>query len=673
MTRVHFDYETYSECDIRKAGAYAYALHPSTRILCMGYAYDDKPPQLWVEGLPLPDFVLHPDYFEVHAWNSFFEWVIWTHCWKDRPTPPLDQWHDTAALASAMALPRALGNCGKAMGMEDSVSKDARGYELIKLLSIPNKMNGDPKLTKEMHDYCLQDVVAERALAKKLHELNETERKVWILDQKINIKGIAVDTKSVGHALDVYEKAFANIKDRLTTLTGLGNPNSQRQFYEWMIDQGHIISDINKSTLSNILDGPDTLGTHKAIKLRMQLAKTAPKKYKAIRTRLGVGSRLHGNVMYHGASTGRWVSTGVNLQNLARPTADPEICIPLLARRDLDVFFMHDLEPMDAISSSVRGMLIPSEGKKFITGDYSSIESRVLAWLAGQEDKLEIYRGHGKMYEYVASKIFKKDINDVTKDERFVGKIGELACGYGGGAGALQGMAQVYKVPMSKADSEKIKQQWRKANPAICEFWYEVEQKAREAVQKGELTQARGIKFATRNNFLVCQLPSGRRLYYHRPQIVDKQVLMYKTPETETMPELTYLYNTKDYASVAQFNEQANRAGVESYEFTAMNIEFWGVNSTTRKWSLQSTYGGKLVENITQAVARDVMAESMLSLDESGYEIVLTVHDEIISEVDINDKTKTVQGFTSIMEETPGWASGLPIGVESYESMRYRK
>ena len=355
--------------------------------------------------------------------------------------------------------------------------------------------------------------------------------------------------------------------------------------------------------------------------------------------------------MYHGASTGRWVSTGVNLQNLARPTADPEICIPLLERRDLDVFFMHDLEPMDAISSSVRGMLIPSEGKKFITGDYSSIESRVLAWLAGQEDKLEIYRGHGKMYEYVASKIFKKDINDVTKDERFVGKIGELACGYGGGAGALQGMAQVYKVPMSKADSEKIKQQWRKANPAICGFWYEVEQKAREAVQKGELTQARGIKFATRHNFLICQLPSGRRLYYHRPQIVDKQVLIYKTPETETMPELTYLYNTKDYDSVAQFNEQANRAGVESYEFTAMNIEFWGVNSTTRKWCLQSTYGGKLVENITQAVARDVMAESMLSLDESGYEIVLTVHDEIISEVDINDKTKTERRSAGVTEE----------------------
>jgi DNA polymerase len=672
MTKVHFDYETYSECDIRKAGAYAYAIHPSTRILCMGYAYEDGPPQLWVPGDIYPEFVTHPERYELHAWNSFFEWVIWTNCFTMIDPGPLANWHDTAALASVMALPRALGACGKALGMPSNVSKDKRGYELIRLLSIPNKMNGDPKLTKEMHEYCLQDVVAERAIAKKLYSLNSIERRVWVLDQKINIKGIAVDIENVNHAIDLYDKAFTDLKDRLIELTGLANPNSQKQFFDWMIDKGHMIKDITKGTLSAILEDHDDLGTHEAIRLRMKMAKTAPKKYKSILTRLGGGTRLHGNMMYHGATTGRWASTGVNLQNIARPTLDADLCIKLLNTRDPDIFKMNDLEPMDALSSSIRGMLIPSDGKKFIIGDYSSIESRVLAWLAGQKDKLEVFRGHGKMYEYLASKIFKKDIDDVTKDERFVGKIGELACGYGGGAGALQGMAEVYKVPMAKKDAQRIKQQWRKANPAITAYWYKIEEHARKAVQNEGVQEVRGIKFALNNNFLVCQLPSGRRLYYHRPQIVNKKVVMYKTPETEDSPEMTYLYSPHEYTSLGDFYEEAEKAGVEPYEFIAMNIEFWGVNSQTKKWNLTSTYGGKLVENITQAVARDIMAEAMLALDDAGYEIVLTVHDEIISEVD-TDGERDVQAFTHIMEETPGWAKGLPVGVEAYESRRYRK
>ncbi len=598
MIRVHFDFETFSECDIRKAGAWAYAIHPSTRILCMGYAYEDEAPQLWTPDQEIPDFMRDDcigDY-DLHAWNSFFEWVIWEHAMKTHHcyTPPLEYWHDTAALASVMALPRALGNCGKALGMPSNVSKDKRGYELIKLLSIPNKMNGDPKLTKEMHDYCLQDVVAERALAKKLWDLNSTERKVWVLDQKINIKGIAVDIPRVDDAIDVYEKAFVDIKDRLIDITGLANPNSQKQFFDWMLDKGHKIPDITKGTLSALLEEPDAFGTHEAVNLRMKLAKTAPKKYASIRTRLGGGIRLHGNMMYHGASTGRWVSPGINLQNIARPTVDPDVCIPLLKHRDICVFKMHDLEPMDALSSSIRGMLIPSDGKKFITGDYSSIESRVLAWLAGQEDKLEVFRGHGKMYEYLASKIFRKDIDDVTKDERFVGKIGELACGYGGGAGALQGMAQVYRVPMSKNDAQRIKQQWRKANPQITQYWKDVEAGAVEAIHKGEVQDVRGIKFAVKNNFLVCQLPSGRRIFYHRPQLVKKKVIMYKTPETGDSPEMSYIYSPRDYDSLGAFEKEAKDANQETFEFLGVNIEFWGVNSQTKKWCLQSTYGGKL-------------------------------------------------------------------------------
>jgi len=340
-----------------------------------------------------------------------------------------------------------------------------------------------------------------------------------------------------------------------------------------MIDKGHMIKDITKGTLSAILEDHDDLGTHEAIRLRMKMAKTAPKKYKSIQTRLGGGTRLHGNMMYHGATTGRWASTGVNLQNIARPTLDADLCIKLLHTRDLDIFKMNDLEPMDALSSSIRGMLIPSEGK------YSSIESRVLAWLAGQKDKLEVFRGHGKMYEYLASKIFKKDIDDVTKDERFVGKIGELACGYGGGAGALQGMAEVYKVPMSKRDAQRIKYQWRRANPKIPEYWKDIEDCAIKAISKGEVQETRGIKFAVNNNFLVCQLPSGRRLYYHRPNLALKKVIMYKTREegksvSKPETEMNHIYSPHEYSSLAHFEEECFQAtGELPFEFMATNME----------------------------------------------------------------------------------------------------
>jgi len=673
MTKVHFDFETYSECNIFDAGAWAYAEHPSTRVLCMAYTYGEDDPKLWLPGDKLPCFMKDgaTDY-ELHAWNCFFEWVIWTHVMKI-PTPPLSKWHDTAALASAMALPRALGNCGEALGMGEGVSKNKRGKELIKLLSIPNKKNGDPALLREMYEYCKQDVVAERAISKVLLPLNETERRVFILDQIVNIRGIGADVKTVSKGINLYEQAQRETRDKLKQITGLDNPGSQKQFLDWMVDKGLIIDNCQKATLQAVLGVNDAKGVHEAIRLRLKLAKTAPKKFQSIQTRVGGGSRLHGNVMYHGASTGRWSSTGVNLQNIARPTLDADLCIDMIQQETLALFDYADTCPIEALSSSVRGMLVPSEGKKFIVGDYASIESRALAWLAGQEDKLEVFRGHGKMYEHAASKIFHIPIDEVTKDQRFLGKISELACGYGGGAGAFNIMATAYGTEISHGDAEKIKQEWRLANAKIVAFWYEIEQASKDAILEGGEFKAQGISFTVKNNFLWCKLPSGRLLAYHRPKVTFKKVWCYKTLETDTSPQMMFLYNPLDYKCEADFLRDAEQAGVKPYHFTAVNIDFWGVNSKNRKWSNLQTYGGKLVENITQAVARDLMAESMLLLEEAGFKIVLTVHDEIITEVDIDDKNRTAERFTTIMERPPKWASGLPIKVEAYEATRYRK
>ena len=430
-----------------------------------------------------------------------------------------------------------------------------------------------------------------------------------------------------------------------------------------------MVDNIQKATLKEILGEPDRYGVHEAIKLKLSLAKTAPKKYISIKDRITKGNSLHGNIMYHGASTGRWASTGVNLQNIARPTIDPELCIDLIEKNDVSAFEKADVDVMEALSSAIRGMLIPRENKKFIVGDYASIEARALAWLAGQEDKLDIFRTHGKIYEHSASKIFRKPIDDITKEERFLGKIAELACGYGGGAGAFNLMAKNYGVDISRTQAEKMKQEWRNTNKKITLFWQGIEQSAKQAIEMNEVTSFRNIKFRLKNRFLWCLLPSGRRLAYYSPFLEPKTVLGYKIQPNLHDPEQTVIFNNIEYKSKQEFLEEARQLGAEPFMFQTSNICFFGNDSKTRKWCKQSTYGGKLVENITQAVARDIMAESMLELEKEGYNIVLTVHDEIISEV----QDGSIKRFKTIMENAPKWAKNLPITVEAYEAQRYRK
>ena len=300
----------------------------------------------------------------------------------------------------------------------------------------------------------------------------------------------------------------------------------------------------------------------------------------------------------------------MNLQNIARPTLDPDTCIELIKTRDINRFSEENINPIEALSSSIRGMLIPTKDKKFVVGDYASIEARVLAWLAEQKDKTEIFKGDGKIYEHTASKMFRKPVESITKDERFLGKIAELACGYGGGAKAFHLMAENYGVNISKEKANSLKNDWRRANPKIVKFWSDIETCAKDAIRYGVLRKLRNIEFITKNRFLWCKLPSGRTLAYYNPVCKAKKVLCYSIEGVnETTTEV---YNEAIHGEKTKFIAEARRLGVEAYEFDSTVISFFGTDSRTRKWCSQYTYGAKLVENIAQAVTRDIMAHSML-------------------------------------------------------------
>lgn len=366
----------------------------------------------------------------------------------------------------------------------------------------------------------------------------------------------------------------------------------------------------------------------RAIELRLSLAKTPSSKYEAIRVRTE-GSRVRGALLYHGASTGRWSSTGINLQNMPRPSFDnTDTCIELFKYRDPDTISMLFGDPMEALSSCLRGMITAPEGRRLIVADYSAIEARVLAWLAGQRDVIDVFKSHGKLYEHTAAQIYRIPLDQVTKAQRQIGKVAALALGYQGAVGAFQSMAGNYGLHVEDAQAEQIKNDWREANKNIVQFWYDLDAAAVAAVRDGEQHSVGNISFKKSGTFLYCRLPSGRLLAYCQPR-------------------------------------------VEQGRFGNDQVTYMGINSYSRKWERQHIYGGKWAENVTQAIARDLMAEAMLRVESAGYEVVLSVHDELLAEAD--DGFGSVEEFEALMCELPTWAKGLPLNAAGFEAKRYRK
>lgn len=630
---ISLDFETYSECDIRKSGAYAYADHPTTEVLCLAWAVDDQPPELWTPDKPLPHrlfALIQAGGANVWAWNSFFEMCIWNLVLKWEAVP-IEQWRDTAALAAAQAYPRALGKCGEALGLDGDAAKDKRGKILIQRCCKPYRGERvrDLHLYQELYDYCLQDVVAEREIRNRLRNLRGLEQRVWETDQLINWRGVQLDRRSIENALVIIDGHTKKLNAEVRELTSgvLDNTASRAKSLQWINDQGYPMNSYDKGAVETALaDDNCPALIKKFLEIRKAMSKSSTKKYQAMSDVLGRDGRAHGVLLYHGAATGRWAGRHFQPQNLPRPTIDDtDKVIQQMSHRDAAEI---DGEPMEALSSCLRGMLIASKDHRLICADYSSIEARALAWLADHSDVLDVFSEGKDIYKFTAAAMYGITYSEVDKDQRFVGKVATLALGYQGGVRAFQKMAEVYGADVTEEQALKIRNDWREANTPIVKLWVATEKAARNAVSyKGQVFKAAKGWFKWLDGDLLFKLPSNRILSFPEAKLVKGD--------------------------------------------RGMDLVYSGMNNHTFKWGDIKAYGGSLVQSITQAVARDLLAEAVLRLEEAKYPVVLHVHDEIVA--DVPKSRGSLSEFEQLMCELPDWAAGLPVTAEGYESERYRK
>lgn len=632
MRKISLDFETYSECDIRSAGAYAYADHRSTEVLCLAWAVDNQAPKLWRPGDVIPNELF--DYIkagaEVWAWNSFFEMCVWNLV-LEWPEIPIHQWNDTAALAAAQAYPRALGKCGEALGLQGDQAKDKRGKLLIQRLCKPyrGKRNRDPELLQELYDYCLQDVVAEREIRWRLRELRGFERDVFTLDQTINWRGVRLDKNSIEHALDIIAQVEKRLNKEVEKITDgeMASTASRARALAWIDSQGYQMTSYDKAAVQAALE--DRMCPPKVrrfLEIRQALSKASTKKYDAMRAVLGKDGRAHGVLLYHGAATGRWAGRHFQPQNLPRPSVDDvDSVIETLPSRDPDRV---PGEPMEALASCLRGMLIASPGNRLVVCDYASIEARVLAWMADHDSTLNYFHKGLDIYKATASDMYGIPYRDVDKDQRFLGKVATLALGYQGGVRAFQKMAQAYGADIDETTALRVRDDWRAANKPIVSLWREIEEAAISAVSWGEEVVTRCGSFKLIKRDLLFKLPSGRILSF---------------------PNAHFKMN----------------------EWGDNKLAYEGMNNQIHRWGVIDIYGGSLVQSITQAIARDLLAHAVYQVEKAGYPVVLTVHDEIVSDVPVGHGS--LEEFSKIMTNAPDWARGIPIEAEGYESKRYRK
>lgn len=657
---ITLDVETFSECDLKKAGAWRYAEDPSTELLVATYSIDEAPVKTWWPGQPMPwdlcEAIENGAVIDAH--NAMFERAIWTRILTPRhgwPLPEPHQWDCTMARAATRALPLALDPLGAALNLD--TRKDKEGKGLITKLCKPRKptkkdpstRNQDPALIQRMGEYCAQDTRTEVAVRRRLGPMPPAERKLWILDQKINARGIAVDVAGVRSALVVVGQIEERLGKEFEKLTGLGF-NQVTAVLEWLAARGLVLEDLTKDTVAETLEECTLERDHpvrRVLELRQILAKASTKKLKALLASVCSDGRVRGTQQYHGAFTGRWAGRLVQPQNLPRPHWDaPEgrenewVAGLVSAIRTEDVDFVEEVYgikgtsmyrgAMQAVVDALRSMFIAGPGKKLVSGDLSAIEAVGLAGLAGQESKLDVFRKRLDPYCTTASLIFGYEVTSkkTHPKERQVGKVGELAFGYGGGVNAWRNFDRTDTY--SDEEINGFKRGWREGHPAIEQFWHALEAAAIAAVN-GTPTEVNGILYRLQGEYLVCRLPSSRTICYYQPRLKETV-----TPWGKRVIVLTYM---------------AQKEG---------------------RWKRVQTWGGKLAENVTQAACRDVLVPGMFAAEEEGLEIVLTVHDEIVVEVD-EDRSGVVEVLTGAMAQNPGWAFNWPIRSEGWEGRRYRK
>lgn len=648
MRTLSIDIETYSSEDLIKAGVYKYVESPDFEIQLFAYAYDDEPVKVidFTAGETLPGTLLS-DLTSPHAlkaaYNANFERVCLSHYLGLSIWP--EQWQCTAVLAAELGLPRSLGDVGKVLGLPEDKQKDKEGKALIQYFCKPcraTKANGQrtrnlpehaPDKWEKFIEYNRQDVEAERAIRDTLLRFgqNPGEQDLWVIDQEINGWGVGLDVQLAERASEIDDMIKAELREEAAEISGLTNPGSVSQIKAWILrETGIKVESLEKKAMSGVLEAlKDYSKILKFFEIRKQLGKTSTAKYKAMLRSVCDDNRIRGLTQFYGANrTGRWAGRLVQMQNLPQnkmPDESLDIARQIVRAGDYEALCMLFDDPADTLSQLIRTAFVPAPGFKFIVADFSAIEARVLAWLAGETWRLDVFNTHGKIYEASAEKMFHLPAGSVKKGDpmRQKGKIAELALGYGGSVGALKSMGAL-EMGLDEKELKPLVDSWRAANRQITKFWWSVDAVARRIVQTGGAQTLReGIRFRKQGPLLRLRLPSGRELSYVRPRI-------------DANDNITY--------------EGIIQAG---------------------GWGRQETYGPKLVENIVQATARDCLAVSMKRLAAAGIAVVFHVHDEVVCEVPEDEYA--AEDIAEIMGRPIEWAKGLPMRADAYECHYYRK
>lgn len=670
LHHLSIDLETYSEVSIGKAGSYRYILDPSFEILLFAYSLDGMPVEVidvasgQIIPLWLKNALKNPLYIK-HAYNAAFEWFALS---KYLGWLPPDQWRDTMLHALYCGYPASLDAAGKAMGLPEAKKKLATGKALIRYFCVPCKpsnANGnrtrnlpkhDPDKWKLFKEYNGQDVVTEMEIDRRLSAFPVPAfvQKQWETDLQMNARGVAADMELVRGALVIG----AIVKSRLMTearqLSGLDNPNSIRQLAQWLTDATDSdaeITSVTKETIATMLKQPQPANVQRMLEIRQELGKTSTKKYDALETCIADDGRVRGLLQFYGANrTGRWAGRLVQVQNLPRTYTHP---LPparqLVKDRNIDGLRMMYGSINDTLSQLIRTAFVATPGNVLIDADFSAIEARVISWLAGQEWRLEVFRTHGKIYEASASQMFHVPIEKIKKGNpeyalRQRGKVAELALGYQGGVSAMRRMDVGHNLDDLSDDEVKgIVDRWRETNSMIRDLWNIVDSAAITVITYGGaqtirsettdaiITLACELDVITGTRYMTILLPSGRKLYYPSPEI------------------------------------GVNRWGNPS-------VSYMGQNQTTKRWERVETYGGKLVENIVQAIARDCLAIAIENLEAQGLHVVFHIHDEVVIDTPAwADEDTMLETVTKIMTKPIPWAQALPLNADGWVDKFFKK
>jgi DNA polymerase len=651
------DIETKSSVDIGKAGSYRYAQSPDFEILLFGYQLDNLPVEVvdLAKGEEIPEKIVNmlenPNVIK-HAYNAAFEWYCLNRAGY---TTRLPQWRCTMFHSLYCGYAAGLDATGKAIGLPQDKQKLSTGKALIRYFCVPckpTKRNGgrtwnlpehDPEKWELFKEYNKQDVVTEHEILKRLNyfPVPEEEERLWQIDILMNAFGVRVDTELIDGALYIDEISTQKLTDEAIEITGLDNPNSPTQLKEWLSDKiGEDVPNLTKATVTDLLEKEDLpKEAGRMLEIRQRLGKTSIKKYVTMQTAKGEGDRVRGLTQFYGANrTGRWAGRLVQLQNLPRnylSTLDQ--ARKLVKEKNYDGVKMIYGNVPDTLSQLIRTAFIPSEGNKFVVADYSAIEARVIAWLAGEQWVNEVFATHGRIYEATASQMFHVPIEKIKKGNpeyalRQKGKVATLALGYQGGASALIAMGAL-NMGLTEDELPDIVTRWRQSNPHIKDLWYAVENAALKTMTAAQPQTMKNLIFRLEGdmiygqNFLTVQLPSGRKLFYPKPFL------------------------------------QENRFG-------KMAIHYYSVGQQTRKWEVTSTYGGKMTENIVQAIARDCLAVTIKRIQGKGWQTVFHVHDEVIVDAPMD---VTVDDLCELMAEPIPWAPGLILKGAGFENNYYMK